>query len=459
MNINKVIIALALAPCLISTVHAKVSAEQTAKLGQELTCIGAEASANADGTIPAFSGKWLGTPPGVDFTPHTGQHPIDPYASETPRLVITAANYQEHKDKLTPGQIGMFERYPTTFSMPVYPGHRDFRYPDIVCDIAKRNASEAELIDNGFGFTGYMGAVPFPIPDPQQPMQLLANHNFPYRAFSYHGIRDVALVNGDGEISWGTQDFQGINETLLPDALGKPYGDIMARSLTKVVRPARERGNATIAVEPNNFAQNKRLAWSYNPGTRRVRQLPEYGFDTALGSTSGKMTIDSDRLMNGSPERYEWSFIGKKEIYIPANAYKVHEEKVTLDQLLQKSHANPELMRYELRRVWVLEGKLKEGYRHRYGRRTLYLDEDSYHAIISDFYDTRDELVQHAYINYYYAFDAQSYEAGSSFYHDLVNGGYVGYNLSQDQEKSTVLNANDIDRDIFTPASLRRLSH
>ncbi|WP_371185522.1 DUF1329 domain-containing protein [Thalassotalea maritima] len=459
MKFNKLIIALAVAPCFMNTAAAQASKEDISKLGNELTCVGAEAAANADGTIPAYTGKWLGTPEGIEYTPNVGQHPVDPYADEKPRLTITAANYKEHQDKLTPGQVAMFERYPETFEIPVYPGHRDFRYPDVVCDVAKKNAQEAVLVDNGFGFTGYMGAVPFPIPDPAQPMQLLANHNFPYRAFSYYGVRDVALVDSDGDISWGTQDFKGINLTLRPEDIGKPYGEIMAKSITKVIRPARNRGNATVSVEPNNFAQSKRLAWTYNPGTRRVRQLPEYGFDTALGSTSGKMTIDSDRLMNGSPERYNWSFVGKKEIYIPANAFKIHEEKVTLDDVLGKSHANPELMRYELRRVWVLEGKLKEGYRHRYGRRTLYLDEDSYHAIISDFYDTRDELVQHAYINYYYAFDAESYEAGSSFYHDLVNGGYVGYALTQDQERGNVLNTNDLDEKIFTPASLRRMSH
>ena len=438
---------------------AKVSPEEAAKLGNELTCTGAIAAANEDGTIPAFSGKWLGKPDHIQYNMHVGAHPIDPYPQDKPKFTIDGKNYKQYADKLTPGQIAMFERYPETFKMPVYEGRRDFRYPDVICDTMKKNAVTAELIDDGFGFTGYKGAVPFPIPDLNQPMQILANHNFPYRAYTYETLRDIADVSADGDISWGRANGKGLNIPNHPDFVGEPVGGIMAYSFTSTLLPTRNKGSATVSTEPMNFAQDKRLAWNYNPGTRRVRQLPEYGFDTPLAGTSGKLTLDSDRLMNGSPERYEWTAHGRKEIYIPANAYKIHGKDVTYDELLQVNHANPELMRYELRRVWVLEGKLKEEYRHKYGRRTMYLDEDSWHAVISDFYDTRDQLVQHAYINYYYAFDADSFEAGNSFYHDLTTGSYVGYNLFQEREVGPVLNKNDLETHHFTPAALRRMSH
>ncbi|MFK0573471.1 DUF1329 domain-containing protein [Endozoicomonas sp.] len=117
------------------------------------------------------------------------------------------------------------------------------------------------------------------------------------------------------------------------------------------------------------------------------------------------------------------------------------------------------LFPYELRRVWVLEGQLKDDYRHKYGRRTMYIDEDTWHGVIADFYDARDQLVQHAYINYYYAYDMQAWQAGSSFYHDLTSGGYVGYNLFQEQKKGPILNAGNMTKDMYTPAALRRLSH
>lgn len=42
--------------CLSAQVQAKVSPEEAARLGQELTPMGAEKAGNAEGTIPAWTG-------------------------------------------------------------------------------------------------------------------------------------------------------------------------------------------------------------------------------------------------------------------------------------------------------------------------------------------------------------------------------------------------------------------
>ncbi|GAB1423639.1 hypothetical protein MASR2M16_08730 [Thauera terpenica] len=301
---------------------AKVSEAEAAKLGKELTCVGAEAAGNADGSIPAFSGKWLGKPPHVEYTLHVGQHPVDVYPEDKPLFQITAANVGQYADKLSDGQKAMFKRFPDTYRIPVYQSRRDFRYPDQICEVAKKNALEAELIDGGLGYTGYKGPIGFPIP--KAAMEVLANMNFPYRAYSEEIVRDIADVSSTGSISWGRQINKNLNVVTSPDEIGKPMGGLMAYSLSAALLPERDRGSVTVSQEPVNFAQNKRLAWQYDPGTRRVRQLPTYGFDSPAGGTSGKMTIDQDRLMNGDPSRYEWKLLGKKEMYIPANSYRVH---------------------------------------------------------------------------------------------------------------------------------------
>jgi len=434
---------------------AKVSDAEAAKLGKELTCVGAEMAANKDGTIPAFSGKWLGTPPGVKYTPHVGQHPVDPYPDDKPLFEITATNLEQYASKLSDGQKAMFKKYPETFRIPVYQSRRDFRYPDAICEVAKKNAVEAELIDDGLGYTGHKGPVGFPIP--KSPMEVLANMNFPFRAFTEHVVRDIADVGSDGSITWGRQLNKNLNVVTQPSELGKPMDGLMAYSLSGTLLPERDRGSFTASQEPVNFARAKRLAWTYDPGTRRVRQLPTYGFDTPLGGTSGKMTIDQDRLMNGDPSRYEWKLLGKKEMFIPANTYRLHSNKVKYADLLQKGHANPEYLRYELRRVWVLEGSLKEGYRHLFGKRVLFIDEDNWQASLADYYDQRGKLWQHAFINHFYAFDLNAWQAGTAFYHDLDSGGYVAFNLIQEREKSWVLNGGDLSADMYTPAALRAL--
>ena len=33
-------------------------------------------------------------------------------------------------------------------------------------------------------------------------------------------------------------------------------------------------------------------------------------------------------MYNGSPERYDWKLVGKKEIYVPYNSYKLHSNTV-----------------------------------------------------------------------------------------------------------------------------------
>lgn len=454
-------IAASVALTLSASAYAKVSSDEASKLGNELTCMGAIAAGNEAGTIPPFSGKWLGTPPGIEYAPNVGQHPIDPYPEDKPLFSINGQNWEQYKDHLTPGQIALLQRFPDTFKLPVYQGRRDFRYPDEICEVAKKNAVEAELIDGGMGFTGYMGPVPFPIPSSENTaMQVLANHNYPYRAFTEEmEMRDLADVSTSGNITWGRTHNTNLNVITLPEEIGKPVGDIMAYSDTGTLLPTRDKGKRTVSIEPMNFAKGQRLAWTYNPGTRRVRQLPEYGFDTPAAGTSGKMVIDQDRLMNGSPERFDWVLKGKQEIYIPANAYRLHEESVAYDDLLTPNHANPDFMRYELRRVWVLEGNLKSDYRHKYGKRVLYIDEDTWHGVMSDFYDTRGELVNHAFLNYYYAYDMNAWQAGSSFYHDLTTGGYVAYNLFQDLEKGPILNRGQLTSEMFTPAALRRRAH
>ncbi len=437
-----------------SHAFAKVSAEEADRLGKDLTCVGAEVAGNADGSIPEFSGKWLGKPPHVDYTLHVGQHPVDVYPDDKPLFEITAANMEQYADKLTEGQKALFKKFPDTYRMQVYQTHRDFRYPDFICELAKKNALEAELIDGGLGYTGYKGPVGFPIP--KAAMEVLANMNFPYRAFTESMVRDIADVASDGSITWGRQLNQNLNVVTSPDEIGKPMEGLMAYTVTGALLPERDRGSYTASWSPVN-AKNKRLAWQYDPGTRRVRQLPSYGFDMPMAGTGGKITIDQDRLMNGDPSRYEWKLHGKKEIYIPANSYRLHANTVKYADLLQKGHPAPELLRYELHRVWVLEGTLKPEYRHAFGKRVLYIDEDNWQASVGDYFDTRGELWQHGYINHFYAFDLNAWQAGTTFFHDLNSGAYVGFSLLQEREKSWVLNAGDLNPDMFTPAAMRAL--
>ena len=169
------------------------------------------------------------------------------------------------------------------------------------------------------------------------------------------------------------------------------------------------------------------------------------------------MTVDEDRLYNGSPERFTWKLIGKREMYIPANAYKANAGTAKYADLLTVNQPNPDYMRYELRRVWVLEADLKEGYRHVYGKRVLFIDEDTWHSVIADNYDSRGQLWKHAMINYYYHPDMSAWQAGSQFFMDLNSGQYTGYGMTNETKKGAVLNEGKFTADQYTADAARAM--
>lgn len=452
-KINSRLSLMAIATLLLAgPAMAKVPSAEADKLGKSLTCVGAESAGTASG-VPEFSGKWQGVPPGWKYTPHVGQHPVDPYAGEKPKFTISTENLAQYAEHLTEGQKAMFAKYPKTYRIPVYAGHRDFRYPDGVCAVAKKNALDAEVNPDGLGTKSLKGAVAFPIP--KNGLEALFNSLLPFRAFNEHTIRDNANVLSTGQVSWGRSNNMSMDLTNKPSEYGKPMEGVMAQTMNLTLLPEREKGGVSISSEPVDFGKAKRLAWSYDPGTRRVRQVPMFGFDNPMPGTGGKMTTDSDRFFNGSPERYNWKLMGKREIYIPANTFALHANTVKYADLLKPQHANPDLMRYELRRVWVVEGTLKEGFRHLYGKRVLFLDEDTWHAVLSDYYDVRGQLWQHAIANYYYSPDTMGWHAGNSFFYDLNSGSYVAYNLFQERPLGPILNKGNLTPEMFTPEAAR----
>ena len=127
---------------LASSVMAAVSPDEAAKLGTSLTPVGAVMAGNADGSIPA----WTGGLPANAGTVDSAGFLSDPFASEQPLFTITAQNVDQYKDKLTPGQLAMFKRYPESYKMPVFPTHRSASMPDPVLAAAKNNAVNTKMV-------------------------------------------------------------------------------------------------------------------------------------------------------------------------------------------------------------------------------------------------------------------------------------------------------------------------
>jgi hypothetical protein len=168
--------------------------------------------------------------------------------------------------------------------------------------------------------------------------------------------------------------------------------------------PARLAGTILIAHETLDQVKEPRRAWVYNAGQRRVRRAPNVAYDNPGTAADGMRTSDQFDMYNGAPDRYDWKLVGKQELIVPYNSYKLHSDQVKYKEILTPLHINQDLTRYELHRVWVVEATVKSGTSHVYPRRTFYVDEDSWQILAVDQYDARGQLwrVSEAHcINYY----------------------------------------------------------
>jgi hypothetical protein len=426
--------------------QARATAEEAAQLGKSLTCLGAEKAGTATG-VAEYTGKWLGAAPGMTSEP--GKHPTDPYADEKPLFTITAQNAEQYAARLSEGQKAMFRKYPNTYKMHIYPSHRDFRHDDAMCKVAAQNAASAELTPEGMGVLhGHIGAAPFPFP--KTGLELAWNTLLPVRVAWDLRDTDTAVVYPNGTIMRGWQIIWGYSRVSDPRLRGSAYEGTSSTILGLALLPEREKGTVKLINDYFNYAQNSRQGWFYNPDTRRVRQLPGYGYDQSIESSGGTVMVDDARMFNGPPDRYQWKILGKREIYIPYNGFRLEGRPIGENRyaaLLNPGHENPAFVRWELHRVWILEATLKEGYRHLYARRTLFIDEDSWQSVMADNFDARGKLWRYNWLNLYYVPGANIFNAGSSFYHDLDSGTYSAFDLAQAKTKSYLVNPPGVDYD------------
>ncbi|KPZ54704.1 DUF1329 domain-containing protein [Pseudoalteromonas sp. S3776] len=435
---------------LSSAAMAKMSAEEVARLGQDLTPFGAEKAANADGSIPAWNGGITTAPEGYE----PGMHHIDPYSADKVLFTIDKTNLDKYKANLSPGQIALFEAYPDTFKMPVYETRRSASYPQFVYDATKEFAATAELIEGGNGIKNTAIGIPFPIP--KSGLEAIWNHLLRYRGQSIERFGGQAAPTASGSYNYVGFDEQLLVKYSDPKATPAELQDsnILFKFKQKVTEPARLAGTALLVHETMDQILTPRQAWTYNSGQRRVRRAPNVAYDAPGTAADSLRTTDDFDMFNGSPNRYNWTLKGKQELYIPYNSYKLHSDKLEYDDILKPGHINPEHTRYEKHRVWVVEANLKDDTRHIYKKRVFYIDEDSWQVQVTDIYDNRDQLyrVAMAYgLNYY---EVPTQWSTLEVYHDLNSRRYLAIGLDN-QEKMYDFSESFNDNE-FTSSALRR---
>jgi hypothetical protein len=429
--------------------QAKITAEQAAQLGGDtLTPIGAERAGNADGSIPPWTGGIQEMPPGYV----EGERLVDPFAADEVQYTITAANYQNYEEFLSPGQIALLKRYPDTFSMPVYPTRRSARIPEAEYAGIKSGATETEMVQGGSGLVNFKASVPFPIP--QHGLEVIWNHITRYRTPYGAQWRFTKIpVQANGNFSPVLFEQLTLFANRVPD---NPNPNRLFVFLQRILAPARLEGDVLLVHENIDQIAEPRSAWVYNAGQRRVRRAPNIAYDGPGTASDGLSTSDDLDMYNGAPDRYEWELVGKKELMIPYNSYGLRRGDLSYGDIIKPGHPNPEHLRYEKHRVWVVDSRIKEGSRHIYARRTYYVDEDTWQIAIIDHYDGRGELwkVKEGHEVSHYQVEVPWLAA--DFLYDLVSGRYLATGLDNEVKGYPYNFDWKGSFDDFTPAALRR---
>ncbi|PCJ38018.1 MAG: outer membrane lipoprotein-sorting protein [Cellvibrionales bacterium] len=435
---------------------AKSTPEEIAKLGlegTELTPAGATRAGNAEGTIPEWKNETIQAP--SDFV--VGQFHTDPFRDDKVLFKITAQNYNDYADKLSDGQKAMFKTYPDWF-MNVYETRRTAVYAPYIYKAAIENAATAEIVhapDSGKGIVGFKNAHhSWAFPIPKDGNELLMNQASRPLNTWVDSMEQTLAITSTGKYTVNQLSIQQHYKYSDPDITDfDPETDHMLYYQT-LLAPAKVSGQVVLARDPTSFTKKFRSAWVYSPGQRRVKRAPQIVYDNPLTASDGLATTDQKWGFNGPNDRFSWKMLGKKEMYVPYNAYKLHATDAGPENIITpEGRLNMDYARYELHRVWVLEGTLKEGTTHDYAKRTMFLDEDSYFIMVVDGYDRRGDIWR-----YWEDHDVMYYDIGmmapaAEFQYDMQAGRMLA--LLYDKETPPDFTGRWEDK-YFTPASVRR---
>lgn len=388
MSITRTVLATIILSGASGSIWAAVTQSEADQLKTTLTPFGAEKAGNSDGSIPAWTGNLV-----QKKANNQNGFPGNQFTEDQVKLHITSENLEQFQDKLSEGTKEILKKY-KTFRLDVYPTRRSGEFPEYVNENTFKNATNAEMVEEGRSVKGAYGGIPFPIP--KNGLEVYWNHTLHYRLpSSEFGIKNI-LGSADGRRTLATAaDNNNQSPYYFKDGSVDTWnGDyLLARFTNKA--PIFKVGESLVIRDSVNFPET-RVAWQYLVGQRRVRRAPTVAYDTPDFVASGANYFDEVIGFYGAPDRYDWNLVGKKEMYIPYNNNQFFQTPE--DEAFVANHPNPDKLRWELHRVWVVEAKLADGKRHAVPTRRFYFDEDTWAVSMIDGYDAEGKMWRANYV-------------------------------------------------------------
>ncbi len=442
---------------------AAVTAQDADRLGKDLTPIGAEQAGNADGSIPAYEG---GETPLAGWSWGKPRSRYSHFKDEKPLFSIDAGNVDRYASHLTDAQIAAVKSV-AGYRMDVYPSHRTCSIDPSYAERSRQNATEAKIGADGWSLEHARTAgVPFPIP--HSGVEAMYNSRMRPQGIGYRFDNGTTMISPrPGSTEFTTYGWSLV--TYLPSqsaqkASVESDGSVDFYLHYTYLQPAAMRGQAFIGI---SFENKSPESYFYFPGQRRVRRLPNYVFDAPVAGYENQYLNDEQFMLWSTLDRYDYRLQGKKEIYVEANALRMHDFDATPAQVFGPAFVNPEYRRFELHRVWVVDAQLKPGTTHLVPHRTYYLDEDSWSIAAVTEYDQKGrlwKLMESSQIPIWELGGSCGYVAYTIW--DLQGGRYVA-DFSNIGTKGDVkwIKATDPEAgqpefkaDFYTPETLRAIS-
>ncbi len=428
--------------------HAAPTEAEVASLGKTLTPIGAEAGKNADGSIPAWTGGMTQVPAGWK----AGS--VDPYKDDKPLFSIDASNADKHADKLSPGQLALIKAY-KGYRMDVYPSRRSCPVPDVVAQQTKKNASAAKLGADGWQLEQVLGGgIPFAIP--KTGAEAMWNYKLRYTGTGRRAQISALLPDKDGGYTENKQwafELYPFND---PAVTGPADVEgVESMLLYEVLSPASRAGEGYLI---HAYLDKPQDAWIYFPGQRRVRRSPTFAYDNPIAGFDNLYFVDQINVFTGALDRYDYKLVGKKEMFVPYNSYKLIDKKNKFKDMVGPDYVNRDFMRYEPHRVWVVEATVKADKRHSFAKRVFHFDEDSWALLQVDMYDAKGNLWRVQEGSLWAAPDVGACITYETQMYDLVARRYVVDNWTAEGEVIDLTAAKEgrINQATFSPDQMRR---
>ena len=419
-NLRSHVVAAALSLLVALPSQAAPSAEEAARLGTTLTPFGAEKAGNQDGSIPEYTGGLCTPPAGYKpLDPNGGFPYVDPYADEKPLFSIDGKNMDKYLDKLDEGSRQLLKQFPN-YRLDIYKTHRSACFPQWAYDNTVKNVMLPKLVGDAPGIEGAKQQIPFPIP--KTGYEVMWNFLLHFRAPNERGDYENHFIDSAGNVTRIARSRLVNRYEYWDPSVANPqtFWDL----INTIDEPAAKAGEIQMRINPLRMDQKDPSAWIYVPGQRRVRLAPEFKYDTVAAAVSGTIVYDeTNGGFDGKMDRFDFKLVGKREVYIPYNNYRFHQ--LPIDKVAGKDFINPEAVRWELHRVWVVEATLKPGARHIYSKKIFYIDEDAWTMANYAGIDQAGKLYRSGPSFPHQAYETPTMRNETSAMYDHVKGQYV----------------------------------